>query len=175
MKVVWVLSIIVVFLAIGCSGIEGQQIANPRTVLQFNPQSRTLEFYNSKDVNVTIKKASFNAETKQFDLDELNVSDNASKVRESNVGQIEADERRIAAIYTGLAQYTEAWGNLLSKALAAAGAAAPGFSGWSPSPIWAGGLPGAAPAGWQNVSAELEVLKKEVLALKAELDTRPSP
>lgn len=87
----------------GCAGIEGKQVANPATVLRFDPSRRSVEFENNKDVDVTLEEANFTGKDGQsFGLKNLVVKDQASTVRAANVPQINADADRIDRIYTGV-------------------------------------------------------------------------
>jgi len=98
----------VMVLPAGC-GVEGFHNANPTTrfVVSRDLGGGKLEFEDNKDNDVSIDKLSFNPKTKQVEVDKLVVKNNASKVRESNSGQIYALAEQQTQILKGVGRIAD--------------------------------------------------------------------
>ena len=125
---------------LGC-GVEGIHSANPTTVLRVDPIHRQIYFADNKDNDVSIKELIFNPETGEVKIVDLKIINNASKVREANVLQIEALAIQAKAI-------GEAWLMGLTAGAQLMSAAVPMFGGIQARPPWGAGQPGAVPPGW---------------------------
>ena len=104
-------------LASGC--LTGCGVANPRTEISYGPFGFSL--HNSKDVTIRVKKAGFNAETKDFEVEDLEVFDDASSVRIANVEQLKLVNEQIRIHGENIAQSLGLITGLLEKVV-------PGFT-----------------------------------------------
>lgn len=173
----------------GCAGIEGKQVANPSTVVRVDPSSRSIEFANNKDVDLTLGGATFSdKDGRSFTLTELAVKDNASAVRAANVPQIQADTERLIQQYIGIVNWSNSiWTGVNQLAATVApyvpqtvmASALSQFRSlstpWGGYQSGVGTLPGIVPTPIDP--ADLAALKAEVEALKkqlAEATSKPS-
>ena len=84
-------------------GLVGCGVAEPTTEIKYSPVWG-FSLTNSKDVVAGVKKATFNAETKEFTVEDLHVSDNASSVRLANVEQLKLVNEQIRIHGENIAQ-----------------------------------------------------------------------
>jgi len=119
-------------LMFGC-GVEGIHSANPKTVIRVDPWSKSVYVGNNKDVDLSVDKLSFNKETNDFTVENLVIKDNASGVRDANIGQIQAVSIQTQMITQAIVQSIREL--------------VPILGGYAPKPIWGEGQPGAVPGG----------------------------
>lgn len=103
--------IIVVLLILGGCILTGCAFIEPTTELSGGPFG--WRFYDSKDNDITLKNAEFNADSRAFSIDELTIVNRSSPVIEANVQQMlafveqqKAANEGIKAAFDGLAQMT---------------------------------------------------------------------
>jgi len=128
-------------LTAGC-GVEGIHSANPTTILRVKPAQHQIEFLDNKDNDLTLKKLTYNPETKEVMIDDLKIINNSSTVRESNVGQINALAIQAESIGKAWSMGINAGANLMAQAVPWLG------RGTGNAPIWGEGQLGATPPGW---------------------------
>lgn len=139
----WVLSMLLG--SVVCVG--GCGVANPTTSLKFNPHTGTVEFMDSKDNTVMVKSLVYNGETKLFELESLEVVNNASQVRIANVPQLEQVTQQMLTVGVNMERSLNALTNVTSSLV-------PMLGGYQPRPVWGEGQPGAAPPGWIYVGPQ---------------------
>lgn len=71
--------------------------SNPHTSVGFNPWSKTIEFYDSKDNEIEVSGLTYAKDSGDFKLDKLSIRNNASDVRRANVEQINAYTEQVKA------------------------------------------------------------------------------
>lgn len=130
-----------------CVCVAGCGVANPTTSLKFNPHTGVVEFMDSKDNTVIVKSLVYNGESKLFELESLEVVNNASQVRIANVPQLEQITQQMLTVGVN---FERALGSLSQVA----SALVPMLGGYAPNPIWGAGQPGAAPSGWIYVGPQ---------------------
>jgi len=112
--------IVIAVLTVGClvgCGIEGLHNANPTTRLRISPIRGTLDFSDNKDNDVTAQRIEYDPSSKRFLIDDLKITNNATKVREANSGQITAMAMQIGRILEGMERNVHAMGNLVAATL----------------------------------------------------------
>ena len=124
----------------GC-GVEGLHTANPKTIVRVKPLQRQVELFNSKDTSVTLKKLTYDPETGLFVLEDLEITDEASSVRQANVEQINALAIQAAAL-------GQAWSQGLAAGAQLAGQLSSAVGAIGGPPVWGAGQPGVRPPGW---------------------------
>ena len=73
--------------------------ANPKTEISYGPGGFRL--YNSKDVGIKVDEATYNAQTREAKIKNLEFSDNASAVRLANVEQMKAYSEQMRIVLEG--------------------------------------------------------------------------
>jgi len=104
----------------GC-GIEGLHAAKPMTRVKAGPYF-TLE--NSKDVSVQLKRGGYDPYSNAVVLEDLKLTDNASSVREANVGQMEGMALQARANWEGATSFLAEASSFIREALPIFGAKA---------------------------------------------------
>ena len=119
MRYVWLLVAVLAGLALlgltGCSAKWWTGVDNPVTKFRLNPLTKTVEYENSKDVDVEVENLKVDPQSKRVELGKLTLVSNSSDVRKANVGQIEAvaEAQRVQVQY--LAQAGQNLTNALDK------------------------------------------------------------
>lgn len=111
--------------------------ANPHTSIGFNPWSKTIEFYDSKDNEIEVTGLSYSKDAGDFKLDKLTIRNNASDPRRANVEQINAYTEQVKATTAMMASMTQSIASMLPYVRPATTA--------SINTPWGGGAIGATP------------------------------
>lgn len=127
--------------------VAGCGVANPTTSLKFNPHTGTVEFMDSKDNTVMVKSLTYNKEVGLFELESLEVVNNASQVRIANVPQLEQVTQQMLTVGVNFERALGALSQVTASLV-------PMLGGYAPNPVWGAGQPGAAPPGWIYVGPQ---------------------
>lgn len=131
---------------VGC-GVEGVHSANPTTVIRVDPYNRSVYVSNNKDVDLSLDELSYDKESNNLVVKNLQIVDNASVVRSSNVAQLEAISIQTQMITQAIIQGIRE--------------AVPILGGYATNPIWGQGQAGAVPngsGGWIYVGPEMKAV-----------------
>lgn len=96
----------------GC-GVEGLHDANPAT--RIDATATGFHFSNNKDAEMKLKKGEYDPSTKKLMVEDLEIKDNASKVRESNAVQMEGMAKQAEANWNGAVSFLEKVPDIVSK------------------------------------------------------------
>ena len=136
-----VLAIAASCLAAGCSAEYWTGRIKPETWLKFNPVSRTIEFYDSKENTIRINDLEVNGDTKSMKVASVEVLNLSQPVIDADAARmqyvIEAQRVQI--------EYQRQIGQNIAMAIAAGGDAAAKFISVLPKIEWPGGSVTPAP------------------------------